>query len=298
MNINKINPYIRHASYSVLSANRIITTRSILDYELVCIDEGRLLLIYDGAEYICSPGDIVLLHPGVEHSFIVLDADLSQPHIHFDLVYDELSENRPISFKSRAQMTANELHMIVPDELSTGAHNPLLNLSDKAGFTELFFSLIDEYQSNGKQSTFSVRIKMIQLIERIMVELVPERMCQPASRSADFELEMIKHYIDANHHSIIDLPMLETQFHYSRSFIAHRFKACYGVSIMKYYSQKRMETAYEMLKTHSVTAVAEALSFSSIYAFSRAFKHAYGFPPGDVKKQNNIREENGKRRIR
>lgn len=285
MNINKINPYIRHASYSILKANRIITTRSILDYELVYIDAGKLLLIYDGVEYRTAPDTFILLHPGVEHSFIVLDEDLSQPHIHFDLAYDEFSEAKPISFKSRTKMTANELHMMAPDELVGRASAPILQIADQAGFKQIFFALIDEYQVNGRQSSLSVRIKMMQLLDIIVSELFSGCIQAPANRVMNFEIEMIKHYIDANHRFAIDLSMLETQFHYSRSFIAHRFKAYYGIPIVKYYHTKRMETAYEMLKTESVTVVAEALAFSSIYAFSRAFKGVYGFSPSEVKKR-------------
>ena len=105
-------------------------------------------------------------------------------------------------------------------------------------------------------ANFSVRLKMFQLIE-IIIKLFPSHINSATNHSANFEVVMIKHFIDANHHFDIDLAMLETQFHYSRSFISHRFKTFYDVSTMKYYNQKQMETTY-------------------------------GFPPKDVKRQSNV----------
>jgi len=297
MNIHQINPYIRHANYSVMKPNHRITTRSILDYELICIQAGQLRLIYDSIEYLCTAGDIVLLHPGVEHSFFVLDDEFSQPHIHFDLVYDEFSENRPISFKSRETMTVNELHMIAEDLLTEIGPSPILPIAQPEEFRAIFFSLLDDYLSSGRQSTFSVRKKMFSLLESIL-SLCPDYLRSSSDRALDVGFEMIKHYIDTNHHADIDMATLETQFHYSNSLITHRFKERYGVSTIKYYNQKRMETAYEMLKHQSVTHVAEALAFSSIYTFSRAFKNVYGFPPGEVKSRNKVFDENGKKCIR
>lgn len=297
MDLNKINPYVRYASYSILQPNYIIAERSILDYELVYIEAGNLRLIYDGTAYTCIPGDIILLHPGIEHSFTVSDAGLSQPHIHFDLIYDELSLNKPISFKSRSVMTSNELHMIAHDDLSLLGASPILHLSEKEKFLQIFFSLIDQFQSGNKQSAISIRVKMLQLIEMILA-IEPSYLSAQTNPTNDFELEIIKQYIDANHYSLLNLEMLETHFHYNRFSISHQFKMRYGEPVMKYYNRKRMETAHEMLKTEPVTEVASALSFSSIYSFSRAFKNVYGYSPSEVKQRDNVfQDEKGKKII-
>ncbi len=64
-----------------------------------------------------------------------------------------------------------------------------------------------------------------------------------------------------------------------------QFREAYGISIMRYCAERRMARATELLKTESVTRVSEALSFSSINAFSRAFKTACGISPADFKRR-------------
>lgn len=100
MNPYLINPYIRKAKNSVLLNPSFIRTRSILDYELLYIKNGHFQLVYNGVAYDCHKGNLMLLHPGVEHYFRSLGESIEQPHIHFDLCYDESSLSVPVSFKS------------------------------------------------------------------------------------------------------------------------------------------------------------------------------------------------------
>lgn len=94
----------------------------------------------------------------------------------------------------------------------------------------------------------------------------------------------IKDYIDADQCLTAKLDDVAKQFNYSKYYLDRCFKESYGVGIMAYRNKKRLQTAKEMLKEHSVSVVAEKLGFSSIYVFSRAFKNHFGVSPTQNKK--------------
>lgn len=66
------------------------------------------------------------------------------------------------------------------------------------------------------------------------------------------------------------------------------FTKRYGVSPMRYLSNIRIETAKNMLLSdnYSVSDIAEAIGFSSVYSFSRSFKKATGLSPTEFLKEN------------
>ncbi|MBR7184114.1 MAG: AraC family transcriptional regulator [Clostridia bacterium] len=278
MNIQTINPYIRRAMYSEMRTPDI-RARAIFDYELIYVAGGSFLLTYAGQPYVCPTGTVLLLHPGVEHSFSSLGEPLVQPHIHFDLCYQPNSEAVGISFKHVSHMTAEELAQIRPDEFCEHAVSPILQMQDRDAFLAAFYADIDRYIADNKQTTLAGKQLMLGLIDLILRETPGGVPMEPSPGNELREIAMIKSFIDANYRSALTLKTLQEQFYYSRSFIERHFKARYGKTVMQYYTMKRMTLARKLLQTKSVTQTAEELSFSSIYAFSRAFKQYYGFSP-------------------
>ena len=80
----------------------------------------------------CNPSDIILLRPNQQHEIhSVGDIPISQPHIHFDMWYDEYSEQVYVSYKNRDGFTPEELRMIRPDLFQGEAlSTPLLHIPD------------------------------------------------------------------------------------------------------------------------------------------------------------------------
>ena len=77
----------------------------------------------------------------------------------------------------------------------------------------------------------------------------------------------------------------EKRFSYSRFYLEREFKAEYGISIIAYRNERALNSAAELLRDHSISGIAEALGFSSIYAFSRAFRTRFGLSPTEYRKQ-------------
>ncbi|MBL8020108.1 MAG: AraC family transcriptional regulator [Leptospirales bacterium] len=66
----------------------------------------------------------------------------------------------------------------------------------------------------------------------------------------------------------------------SRASLATRFKAVLGVSVMDYVTRVRIDRGREMLALgRSLEEIAQAVGYSSAFAFSKAFKRIHGLSP-------------------
>lgn len=126
------------------------------------------------------------------------------------------------------------------------------------------------------------KAKLILIIEQLIADNFQGSFEQIASQ---YPIEnQIKDYIDAGQGISSNLDDIAKQFNYSKYYLDRRFQKKYGISIMAYRNEKRMQTARELLKNETVSAVCEKMGFSSIFVFSRAFKNCFGISPSDCKK--------------
>ncbi len=266
-----INPYVRRAMYSVLET--AIERRVILDYELIYIEEGTLHLIYNSRDFYFEKGAVLLLSPGVPHSFVLEKGrSISQPHIHFDMEFDRFSKDVYICYKDLPFFTDKDKRMLRTDIFGQ-RQTPLLEIRNKDQFIKTMFELIDTYGEN----TLYTKALAVNLIQTVIEDNFKNRFDENKENS--LTAVELKGFIDSNCNRKLNLEILEGQFHYSRFYLEKEFKARYGYSIMNYYNEKRLEKAKELLKDMTVTQTATALEYSSIYTFSRAYKNKFGVSP-------------------
>jgi len=278
MNIFSINPYIRIATPSLLSVGAEIKNRIIFDYELIYIEDGTLYLVYDGKEYYCQKGQFVFLRPGITHAFRKIDAPLSQPHIHFDMVYQSNSEEVPVSFKDEPHLTEQEKKFIRQDIFCAYPQNPLVHFTNPEEMAAVFYAIT----SKSDRSLLAKKALLIQLIDQLIANNFPG-VFQKKDFSYTVERQ-VKDFIDAQQAWTFSLDDLEKQFNYNKFYIEKRFQKTYGTSLIKYCNHQRLQKAKELLQTESVSGVAEKLGYSSAFTFSRAFKRNFGISPSKVQK--------------
>jgi len=270
MNIYEVNPYIRLTKRHTMSWD--MAQRIILDYELLYCDGGRCTLWYDGVDYQIKQGDILLICPGVEHRFHDVE-NLVQPHIHFDIQYDDVSELVYICFQRKDELPPNELQYLRKNIFYQDHRSPIIRVENPPTFVKLFYETVDSFQSN----YMVAHANMILLLDMI------ERYNFPRTFEAAHHINpmciSVKKYLKDNCDKPLQLEALESFFNYSRFYISKQFKKEYGISVMAYHRNKRMELAKSLLKQYSVSEVGDRLGFTSIFAFSRAFKEHYGVSP-------------------
>ena len=278
MNLNTFSPFVRYAARSYLRAPFKIGRRIIFDYEIIFLESGSFLLTVDEQAYVCNKGDVIFLRPGQPHCLESLDGcSISQPHIHFDLCYSPYSELAYISFKDLTYFPKEERTWIQPDLFADTGIGPLLRISDMQAFRELLFSIISDYFCKNQLHQLELKQKMLMMLQMVIRDNLSDY--EQAAPESDIAA-MVKQFIDYNYKNIISLDTLEQQFHYSRFYLSRAFVDFTGKSIIKYYNEKRLAYAKEMLQEGAaVTHVANELNFNSIYSFSRFFKNAAGCSP-------------------
>ena len=277
--MEQVNPYIRVAMQSVLAAGVEIKRRIIYDYELIYVERGEFLFDYGEVEYFCREGQFILIRPGIPHRFHGIWRDVSQPHIHFDVVYEANSPKVSVSFKDFREFSEEEKQMIRADIFEGYPVVPFVTFSDKEKVLELFYEVVTEPQD---LSGFPAKARVLEILDGMIRDNFPD--CFTKRQERDFGISrQIKEYIDAGQGMADKLSDLEKQFSYSKYYLDRQFKKEYGVSLMAYRNEKRMQRAKELLPERRVSDVAEELGFSSIYAFSRAYKNYFGHAPSETK---------------
>lgn len=107
-----------------------------------------------------------------------------------------------------------------------------------------------------------------------------------ASESPTELCYQMMHYIDTHLYTMKSLAELSDALRYHYSYLSSQFHLTTGETLQDYYRDRRMEAARLLLSEGnlSVGEIAEALHYSSIYTFSRAFKDRYGIPPTAVRR--------------
>ena len=271
MNLSLINPYIRLAIESKIPAGNNIAQRVIYDYELICLEKGSFSLIYDGSVYKCRAGDIIFIRPGISHSFVLDDGDISQPHIHFDITHRPQSSKIPISFKDISQMTERDREQIHKDYFLSYAPSPLINIKNREEFYETFYGIV-----SGEHEELMKKSLMIKLIAAIIRDNYPELLQGEEQARV---VSQVKDYIDAGNGMGMTLDDFAKTFFYDKFYLERKFKEAYGQSLIEYRNKRRMELSRDLLKVYSVSRVAELSGYRSIYSFSRAYKSFFGHSP-------------------
>ncbi|MBQ0110340.1 MAG: AraC family transcriptional regulator [Oscillospiraceae bacterium] len=275
IDLNALNPYVRFASQSILKGGWKIARRIIFDYEIIYIESGSLLFTYDNHEYRINKGQFIFIRPKIPHSFNVAWGDVSQPHVHFDMFYNAFSTENPISFKDADAYTQNQLKKAQNDVFADYSPAPTVNFADTPKAKKLLFEIIGYYKNGDVLNAKAT-------LGHLIAMLINDNFCEILSAASDNEptvASRIKDFIDAGQCHNMTLDNFEKYFFFSKYYLEKRFKEEFGTGIIAYRNRIRLQYAAAMLKTQGVCKTAEALGFSSVYVFSRAFKNAYGVSP-------------------
>jgi len=275
MNLFLVNPYIRLATPSVILSGHNIARRIIYDYELIYLERGAFTFTYADKQYTCKSGDVIFIRPGIPHSFILDKGEISQPHVHFDITHRPQSENIPISFKDFSTMNDDEKSLIHKDYFCDYPPTPIISVKDKDAFLEIFYKIVSK-----DTPPVLKKALMIEALSSIIEDNFPSLLEDQAPSNVVYQ---IKDYLDAGNGLEMSLSDFSKCFFHSKFYLDKKFKECFGSGIIEYRNKKRLDTSNELLRTLSVTDVADRLGYQSIYAFSRAYKNHFGISPRKAK---------------
>lgn len=91
----------------------------------------------------------------------------------------------------------------------------------------------------------------------------------------------LMNYIDTHIYTMKNLHELAALTDYSYGYLSALFKNTTANTLASYFQEKKLDTARQLLLENklTVTGIAELLNYSSVYAFSKAFRNHYGASP-------------------
>ena len=275
----RVNPYIRRACYNQLKST--ISERVIYDYELLFIKEGNSIITIEDRVYKTQIGDVYIFKPGVRHSIKVFGKVLIQPHIHFDLAFDDDSFNIPISFIDKESMTKEEKSIIRKDIMESFLQSfpECIRLKNTTNIEYMLFSIINTWNAPTLYPEIELKYRFLRMFHYLLAEITWMRSRQ--EKQPKERAKMMKMYMDRNKNRVVTLGELAGVYHIDKSYAARLFKETYGITPTAYHMSIRIMQAKEMIRVTNLTLsqIANQLGFNSLQDFSRAFKRLEGVSP-------------------
>ena len=137
-----------------------------------------------------------------------------------------------------------------------------------------------------KMSVYSAELLSLSC-SQIFVYLLRSFMSLDEMKSKDDEINVkvcasVMEYIDEHIYSLKNLREVAHAIGYNYSYISTLFHKTCGITLNNYFKTKRMNEAKKLLSDSnvSISETARIMNYSSVYAFSKAFKEHFGSSPG------------------
>jgi AraC-like DNA-binding protein/mannose-6-phosphate isomerase-like protein (cupin superfamily) len=227
-------------------------------FELVVVLENGGPSRIDDKSFLLQPGECVLIFPHQFHHFI----DNENGAIEWLFITFELGESSRIGALKNA-----------PRALDTEG-------------MRLVHDIVREYvrPESGKPDAVEISYRLSRLLLHLVhAPLIAEerRDIHTSDDVRDVILEKINRHVRSHLSAALTIGELADALGYSVSHLRAVFRTRLGISLGRYIRESRLSEAAKLLQSSDlkISEVAERSGFESLFAFSRAFKKAYGMPP-------------------
>ncbi len=227
-------------------------------FELVVVAQDSGPVRIDQKSYLLQEGECALIFPNQFHHYLDLPADDGAWLI---LTFD-VRNPAAIEGLRNAPRVLDQSALALVDQLVREFVHP----------------------EGAAPDTLSISYHLSRLLLHLLgcPELPEDRRNIHAGTSArDVILEKINHYVREHLTESLTIADIAKELGYSVSHLRAVFRDRLGVSLGRYMRESRLSEAAQLLQTSdfNVSEIGGRCGFESLYAFSRAFRKAYGIPP-------------------
>jgi len=153
------------------------------------------------------------------------------------------------------------------DEYVTSGRSRLVNL-----FENLFERFSPDNYSNALYFNQALEVSIEYILTMALIDFLPG-----SNKHSNVLLEQIKTFLMLNSSNPQALKLLPQKFNYSYTYLSHFFKEKCNQSLSFYFRSLRMNYAKNsIMQGTTITNISIELGYSSVHAFSRAYKSFWG----------------------
>lgn len=233
-------------------------------YMLLCIKNGSVKMSCRDELVTLGINDFVLVFPGENVSFVKCGDDFLYDVVVFsvdsrrynDFFFEINREKTAVSARVFSNECLENTVRCICKELETlhlSYSNDMLSLLCNQMI--LYLARVFEIDIYGKKDTNEIN----------------EKVCAQVMKLIDSRIFTMK-----------NLREVASAMGYNYSYISSLFHKTTGVTLNNYFKNKRMSEARKLLSDNkmSISEIARIMNYSSVYAFSKAFKEHFGASPG------------------
>ncbi len=249
-------------------------------WEMVYVDKGEVISVYDGVGHTLMEGQLVFHPPHSMHAHIsnnlvsnsILVVSFSSDSEILNTLQRKIFTVSPLS-KKFISYFVDEANNTFGDivNFSSGIPHPLVIDNAQLGTTQLMecYFLMFLY-SVIRDESYEV-LKKSDLSHSII--------------SSSFT-ELIKRYMRDNISSNLTLYDLCKKFNVSQSNLFKKWKDNCNIGIMEYFLNLKIDEAKRLIteNEYNITQISEMLGYSTIHHFSHSFKKSVGMSPSEYKR--------------
>lgn len=233
-------------------------------YRLLCMKNGSMQISCRDEVITLGSDDVVLMLPGENVTFVKCCDDFSYALVVFSVDSKRYNE---IFFTINREKTGVGTRVFSSESLKNTVNCickelESLNLAYSNEMLTLYCSQMILYLA---------RIFELDLYGKNDVNEVNEKVCAQVMKLIDSRIFTMK-----------NLREVASAMGYNYSYISSLFHKTTGVTLNNYFKNKRMSEAKKLLSDNkmSISEIARIMNYSSVYAFSKAFKEHFGASPG------------------
>ena len=233
-------------------------------YKLIIVRRGSGVISDEAGKFSVEKNSIVLLLPGEEFSISGKDGNLL-----YDIVVFSVDSQR-----------YREAFVLIDAERPS--------LESRIFFDENIENAVGSLCKEIESQPMAYSTELVSLICSQMIVYFIRHFGLTMQRNTDSNVVNAKvcshvmNYIDSHIFAMKNLREVATEMGYNYSYISSLFHKTTGVTLNNYFKNKRMSEAKKLLSDNkmSISEIARIMNYSSVYAFSKAFKEHFGASPG------------------